>query len=258
MTSSRANRGDEDSLATFRHFCSREGLTVTCVLLLAVAFNLIRLYPEVEGDVLAWNDNVMHLLLADAAVEAITHGREFTDPWQGTMSMGFPLFHYYQHLPHIAIALVHVLTLGVFPLADMLNWTTYLLLSLFPLSIYWSLRRFGFDQLSAAMGGLVAPLVTTVGIFGLGFANYVYQGQGVHTQLWAMVLLPPALGLGYRVLREGRGYFWATLLLAATLMSHLMYGISSSLPLASSHSFSLFEYRAPSLLWRLCGGGGGA
>ena len=48
------------------------------------------------------------------------------------MGMGFPLFHYYQHLPHLSIALVHGLTLGVFALADMLNWTTYLLLSLSP------------------------------------------------------------------------------------------------------------------------------
>ena len=70
--------------------------------------------------------------------------------------MGIPAFHFYQHLPHVTVTLVHVATLGVFPLADMLSWTTYLLLSLFPLSIYWSIRRFGFDQLTAAMGGLVA------------------------------------------------------------------------------------------------------
>jgi len=147
------------------------------------------------------------------------------------MDMGFPLFHYYQHLPQITLALVHVLTLGVFPIADMLSWTTYLLLSLFPLSIYWSLRRFGFDQLSAALGGLVAPLIATEGILGLSFASYVFKGWGVHTQLWAMVLLPPALAMSYRVIREGRGYFWATLLLAATLLSHLIYGYMAFLTL---------------------------
>ena len=36
---------------------------------------------------------VMHLLLADAVVEAITQGRNFTARWQGTMGMGFPLAH---------------------------------------------------------------------------------------------------------------------------------------------------------------------
>ena len=204
---------------------------VICVLLIAVAFNLYHLYPEVAGDVLALNDNVFHLLAIEMAVEAITQGQDFTDPWQGTMGMGIPLFHYYQHLPHISVALVHVLTLGVLPLADMLNWATFLLLSLFPLSIYWSLRRFGFDQLSAAFGSLVAPLVATAGILGLGFESYVFQGSGVYTQLWAMVLLPPALALSYRVLREGRGYLWATLFLAATLLSHLIYGYMAFLTL---------------------------
>tara|TARA_B100001971_G_C18167719_1_gene525230 strand:- start:370 stop:1119 length:750 start_codon:yes stop_codon:yes gene_type:complete len=194
------------------------------VLLLAVAFNLIYLYPEVAVKVPDLNDSGMHLLLADMAVEAITHGHDFTDPWQSTMSMGYPMFHFYQHLPHVTVALVHVLTLRVFPVADMLNWTSYLLLSLFPLSIYWSLRRFGFDQLSSAMGGLVASLVATKGLVGFGYTSYLWHGHGLYSQLWAMVLLPPALAQGYRVLREGRGYFWATLLLAATLMSHLIYG----------------------------------
>jgi len=201
------------------------------LVLFAVAFNLYYLYPEVRGEFLATSDLVFHLLLAETAVEAIISGRNFTDPWQGSMGLGFPLFHYYQHLPHITIALVHVITIRVFPLADILNWSTYLLLSLFPLSVYWSLRYFGFDRLSAAMGGLVASLVATAHILGLDFGSYVSKGWGVYTQLWAMVLLPPALALSYRVLREGRGYFWATLFMAATLLSHLMYGYMAFLTL---------------------------
>ena len=209
---------------SFRRFQGFEGIIVAWTLLVAVGFNLTYLYPGVAGDVLDGNDSVLHLLLARAAVEAITQGQDFADPWQGTMSMGFPLFHYYQHLPHIGLALVHVLTLQAFPLADLLHWTTYLLLSLFPLSIYWSLRRFGFDRISSAMGGLVAPLAATNGLYGFSFASYVFAGWGLYSQLWGMVLLPPALAVSYHVLRDGRGYFWATLLLAATLMSHLMYG----------------------------------
>ena len=194
-----------------------------CVLVFAVAFNLVHLYPEVAVKPIGGNDTVMHLLFLETAVQAITRGQDFTDPWLGTMGMGIPAFHYYQHLPHLTVALVHVGTLGVFPLADMLSWTTYLLLSLFPLSIYWSLRRFGFDQLTAAMGGLVASLIVTPGIFGFGYISYVWRGHGLYAQLWAMLLMPPAIAMGYRVLREGRGYFWATMLLAATLMSHVLY-----------------------------------
>ena len=199
-------------------------LIVIGTLLVAVAFNLAFLLPEVTSGIVAFNDSVMHLLLTQLAVESITHGRDFTDPWQSTMSMGFPVFHHYQHLPHVTVALAHVLTLKAFPVADMMRWNTYLLLSLFPLSIYWSLRRFGFEQLTAAMGGLVAPLVATSFLYGFGYTSYTFLGHGLYTQLWAMVLLPPALAMGYLVLREGRGYFWATLLLAATLMCHLSSG----------------------------------
>ena len=38
---------------------------------------------------------------------------------------------------------------GSIPLDAVFGWTTYLLLSIFPASIYWSARRFGFDQPTA-------------------------------------------------------------------------------------------------------------
>ena len=69
------------------------------LVLFAVAFNLFYLYPEVVGEVRDRNDMVLHLVMMNAVVEAVTQGQNFTDPWQGTMGMGFPLLLYYQHLP---------------------------------------------------------------------------------------------------------------------------------------------------------------
>ena len=201
------------------------------LVLFAVAFNLIHLYPEVAGDVRDKNDMVLHLVMTDAVVEALTQGQDFTDPWQGTMGMGYPNLTYYQQIPYLVVALAHVLTLEEFPLVEMLHWSNYLILSLFPLSIYWSLRRFGFDRISSALGGLVSSLLSTNGIFGFSYRSYTFGGWGLYTQLWGMVLLPPTLAVSYRVLHEGRGYFWATLLLAATLMSHLIYGYMAFLTL---------------------------
>jgi len=192
---------------------------------LLVAFNLVLLFPEITSGVVAKNDAVMHLLLAEMAVEAIEHGRNFTDPWQGTMNLRFPFFHYYQHLPHLLVAQFHVVTFEVFPVADLIRWSTYLLLSLFLLTIFWSLRPVGFGDLTAGMGALVAPLAATDSLFGFGYASYTFLGFGLYSQLWAMVFFAPAIALGCGVIRGGRGYFWTTLLLAALLMSHLMYGI---------------------------------
>ena len=66
---------------------------------------------------------------------------------------------------------------------------------------------------------------------GFGYANYTFDQFGLYTQLWGMVLLPIALGFGFRTMRTNQGYFWATLLLSATLMSHLLYGYMAFLTL---------------------------
>ena len=122
MTISHTGGDNGQHAAPSRWFHRRESLISFVLLLFAVAFNLYFLYPEVAGDFLAANDTVFHLLAIEMAAEAITKGQDFTDPWQGSMGMGFPLFHYYQHLPHITIALVHVVALGIFSIADLLNW----------------------------------------------------------------------------------------------------------------------------------------
>ncbi|HHZ68174.1 MAG TPA: hypothetical protein EYN52_09765, partial [Alphaproteobacteria bacterium] len=214
MTTTSAGPNGRGLVDIFRRYFQFEGIIVVCMLIFAVGFNLFYLYPEVAVKVTDPNDGVLHLLLTVLTIEAVTQGQNFTDPWVGAPGMGFPLFHYYQHLPFLSTAVIHILTLGVFAPVSMMNWTTYLLLSLFPLSIYWSLRRYGFNQLTSAMGGIVASLTATPGLFGLDLDSYVWRGHGLYTQLWAMVLLPPSLALSYRVMRDGKGYFWATLLLA--------------------------------------------
>jgi hypothetical protein len=223
----------------------RESVVVVCLLIGAVAFNLINLYSFFSVEVSTGTDMVLHTILAEAAAEAISNGQNFTDRWQGSMGMGHPMFHYYQHLPHVAIGLFHVVTFEAFAVADLVRWSAYLLISIFPLSIYWSLRRIGFDQLSSAMGGLVASLIATAGTSGFEYTSYIGSAQGLYTQLWAMVLMPPALAAGYRVLREGQGYFWAVLLLAATLLSHLLYGYMAFITLGVLTFILPMQFKLP-------------
>jgi hypothetical protein len=198
------------------------------LLLGAVAFNLYYLFPEVAIRVPALNDDVLHLLTLQQTVAALAAGKDPTDFWLGQIGFGYPLFHYYQHLPDVAPAVLYALLSRVIrsmpPLDLVLSWISYLLLSLFPLSIYWSMRRFGFDRLPSAFAGLAASLISANFIYGLDFGSYVWAGSGLYTQLWAMVLLPPTLAQGYVALRTGRGFFWAVVLLAATLLCHLVYG----------------------------------
>jgi hypothetical protein len=207
---------------------SRERAVSALLLGLAVTFNLQQLYPEVAIRVPMLNDGVLHLLNVGRVVVAVAGGHDPTDPWLAGINFGFPLFHYYQHLaylPPAGLYLVLFFLLGETPaLADVFAWTTYLLLAAFPVSIYWSARAFGLDRLPSAMAGMLASLLATDGLYGLDLASYVWRGFGLYTQLWGMVLLPIAVGQGYVVLRHGRGYFWAVVLLAATLLSHLVFG----------------------------------
>ena len=124
MTTSLARHKGDEPVATSRLITGRESLIVIWALLIAVAFNFINLYPEVAATDLIGNDDGMHLLATDLAVQSIIQRQDFTNPWQSAIGMGHPLFHYYQHLPHVSVALVHVLTFRVFPIVDMVNWTS--------------------------------------------------------------------------------------------------------------------------------------
>lgn len=198
----------------------------------AIAFNLYHLLPEVTVQSPRLNDGVLHLLALEGMASALAEGKDPSDFWLGMISLGYPLFHHYQHLAYLPLVVLHWLSGGTLQLSVLFSWTQYLLLSLFPLSIYWSMRRFGFNSYSAALAGLVAPLLAANHLYGFDFTSYVWRGFGLYTQLWGMFLLPPTLAQGHFTLRSGRGYLGALLLLAATLLAHLVSGYIALVSLA--------------------------
>ena len=189
-----------------------------------VGFNLWCLHPEISGDAGLYGDKAYHLQLVKAAVSAIQNGNNVTDPWDSTMGTGFPVFHYYQHLPHVVLALINVSLFESVDLIDLLTWSNYLLLSFFPFSIYWSLCRVGLDPMAGVMASLVSSLVGYDLYGGIGAGNYVFQGFGLYSQLCGVFLLPLMLSLGYGAIVKGKNYFWAVLFCSMTLMSHLVIG----------------------------------
>ena len=196
--------------------------TAFVILLFIVGFNLCCLYPEIRGEAGLYGDKAYHLQLAKSAVSAIQNGKNLTDPWDSTMGTGFPVFHYYQHLPHVVLALANVSLFESIALIDLLTWSNYLLLSFFPFSIYWSLRRFGFQPISCVMTSLVSSVVSYDLYGGMGSGNYVFHGFGLYSQLWGVFLLPLMLSLAYGAIINGKTYFMSVLLSSMTLMSHLM------------------------------------
>src|SRR5262245_56193723 len=94
---------------------SQRRLTTLLLLLpalIVIGFNAVKLWPEVGLPVPNLNDDAVHYLLVQRASEALANGENPFDYWLTEHEMGFPMFHYYQHLPHLTVVALHRLLLG--------------------------------------------------------------------------------------------------------------------------------------------------
>ena len=210
-------------IPVYTYLKSPKGIAITLVLL-AVAFNAVFLWAEFGVSTFNPNDNALHLTNVQETSNAIRQGVDPTDFWLAQIGLGYPLSHYYPHLPAAVIGLVNQIT-GVFlPLSRLFDLSQYLLLVLFPVSIYWAMRRFGFDYLAAGISALVVSLLSANHLYGIDSMSYLWQGVGLYTQLWAMFFLLPALAEVYQTMKGNGLWFRSVLLSSFVLLSNLMYG----------------------------------
>jgi hypothetical protein len=140
--------------------------------------------------------------------------------WFPFLGAGSPQFLHYQSLPAILTG-----ALGVVIGPDVaFRWTLYLLLSLWPISVYLSARAFGAGRPAAAASAAMAPFLMSATGAGYEQHAYVWTGFGVWTQLWASWTLPLAWGWSWRAIRDGRGYLPAIGLTALTVALHFETG----------------------------------
>ena len=210
------------------------------VALLVAAIVFASVAPELAIDSPDLNDSALHLSLAKRASEALARGESPIDFWHPDVGLGYPVFHHYQHLPHLTLVAVHRLLLGAVSLDTIYRWSLGILLALFPLSMFVAMRRMDFGPAEACCAAVVAPLVSTPDLYGLGLESYLWAGRGLYTQLFAAVLAPLAFAEAYGAVRTGRRLALAAALIAATLLSHLVYGYivclsTLSLVLGSRH-----------------------
>jgi len=139
--------------------------------------------------------------------------------WFPFLGEGSPQFLHYQSLP----AMLAGAGLLIGPNAAF-RWSLYLLLSLWPISVYLGGRLRGLGGLAAGCAAAMAPFL--VSATGIGYEQhaYVWTGFGVWTQLWASMTLPLAWGYSWRAVRQGRGYLAAVLAVAVTTAFHYETG----------------------------------
>ncbi len=185
----------------------------------AVGWNLVSLRALTVG-VSYLNDSSLHEQMVRFATALLRGGHLPLTSWFPFLGEGSPQFLHYQSLPAIVTGAVGLLT-G----PDVaFRWSLYLLLSLWPISVYLSARGFGSRPPAAAASAAMAPFLVSAAGVGYEQHAYVWTGFGVWTQLWAQWTLPLAWGFSWRAIRDGRGYLRAVLLTALTVALHFETG----------------------------------
>jgi hypothetical protein len=185
----------------------------------AVCWGLVSLRALTSG-VPYLNDSSLHEQMVRFATSQLRAGHLPLTSWFPFLGEGSPQFLHYQSLPAI---LTGGLGLLIGPDAAF-RWTLYLLLSLWPISVYLSARACGSGRPAAAASAAIAPFLVSATAVGYEQHAYVWTGYGVWTQLWASWTLPLAWGFSWRAIRDGRGYLRAVVLTALTVALHFETG----------------------------------
>lgn len=195
----------------------------------AILFDAARLTPELRP-VPSFNDGRWHYLLVQRASAALSNGDNPVDFWVPNFGLGFPQFLYYQHLPHLAIVLLNRLLLKRVDLLTLFNLVRYLLMVLFPLTVYLSARLMDMSIGGAAAAGAFASLLSGYSqLEGFNYQSYIFNGLGLYTELWAMHLFVLSIATVYRVMEKGSGYLSAIIFSSMLVMSHLLYAYMAAI-----------------------------
>ena len=209
---------------------------------LSLAWGLWELRPELRA-VPYLDDSSLHEQMVRAAAARISQGHLPLTSWFPYLGLGSPQFLHYQSLPSMISGLI-----GTVVNPDtVFRWSLYLLLALWPITVYWSGRLFGLSRWTAASAAAVAPFLASAAGIGYETKAYVWVGYGVWTQLWASWTLPLAWGFTYRALSSLRGAFWAVLFIMLTVALHYETGYLAFVPLV------VWPFIVPSDLWKRIG-----
>ncbi len=161
------------------------------------------------------------------ATQQLRAGHLPLDSWFPFLGLGSPQFLHYQSLPAMLAGLAGLV---VGPDAAF-RWSLYLLLSLWPVSVYLAARLLSAGRPAASAAAALSPFL--VSRTGIGYEQnaYVWIGYGVWTQLWASLTLPLAWGFSWCAIREGRHRFAAVALVSLTIALHFETGYLALLPL---------------------------
>ena len=202
----------------------QEKIVAFSLLALVLIANCIGLAPELSISRIDLNDNVMHYPLVADMVDAISNGRNPFDTWSPEWVFGYPVPRTYQPLGHFIVALIYFALFKSVSLMTVFVWVRFLSVALLPLTFFITARLLSLSRLTAAAAALLAPFISTPGLYGLEYGSYLWAGSGLFTQAIAMHFALLSIGFGYNAIRRGRLLAVSGLLLGLTFLSHFIYG----------------------------------
>jgi hypothetical protein len=184
---------------------------------LAAGFGLVTL-RSAHLPVAFPNDESVHSLMVTFAMRQFQSGHFPLDGWFSFLSLGSPFLMHYQSTPASITGLV-ALVIGA---PQAFGWSSYLLLALWPLSVYWGGRLLGWDRWTSASAAAMAPMLSSIVGYGFGHQAYEWLGNGLWSQMWGMWVLPLAWGLSWRAISQRKYIFLAVLSLALMIAFHFL------------------------------------
>src|ERR1700678_3573586 len=202
---------------------------------LALIVNAVLLWPELRIERVPVNDLSFHIAASQRLANSLGTGDSFLDPWMSQWALGYPLWHFYQPLPHMVAGLWIAITSHFASASASFAVLYYLLMVALPASTYLGARLFGLEAIAAGFASVLILGVSEVGDrsrYGLSYGAYVRRGSGLYTQLVSYNLLMPALGDANYSLNTGRRRILAACLVAATALSHVVFGYAAIVSVA--------------------------
>ena len=205
--------------------------TALCLLAAILIVNAIGLAPELTISRVDLNDNAFHYPLIADMVRQMERGANPLDWWAPEWCLGYPVLRTYQPLAHLLVALAYFGLFKSVSLMTVFIWVRFLSVLLLPLTFFVTARWLSLSWLTAAAAALLAPLISSAGLFGLEYGSYLWAGSGLFTQAVAQHFFLLTLGFGYRALRRGSGLAIAGIFLGLTFLAHFIYGYMGALSL---------------------------
>jgi hypothetical protein len=138
--------------------------------------------------------------------------------------LGFPVFHYYQNLPHVLVVAAWKASFGALRLVEAFQLVAWLAVATLPIPVYLAVRKLGFGRAGAVAAGALSLWIRTDYLHGLDLESYTWQGLGQFTQAVGGWFLPLGLAWTVAAVRDGRGFGLAALFMTLTLLSHFALG----------------------------------